>query len=448
MRFAFDAVTVGVLLVLTYNATAENLSDVYQAALAADPEYLQAQSEYEANQEIVPQAQASLLPELSTNMRATLHKQKITRAAFNPSDANSFTFESYNYGLNLRQPLYRRDHLVGLQQAHSRLLEAGAQFEIVRQDLVLRVAEVYFGVLARLEELGFTRSLERSLERQLDQAHQRLQVGLGTITDVEEARAGYDLAVARGIQAANELGIARERLRVLIGTYIGPLHVLSEDFPLGIPDLKDSKNWERIALENSPEIQLAQYTLAVRKLETKRLHSGHYPDLDLVGQAGFSSSGGRFGKTDAEDIAVGVEFQLPLYQGGQVNSATREALRLEQSARHGIENANRQATRTVRESYLNVLSGSERIRALQQAMVSSETALEATRSGFDVGTRTSVDVVEAELALAEARRDYALARYDYLLESLRLKRAAGILTVEDLADIDNLLEQPQVEENP
>ena len=442
MHSASEAVIAGTLLVLAAAAAAENLSGVYQSALAADPDYLGAQAEYEAARQTVPQAQAGLLPELGASMQAEWHKQKLTRVAFNPSGGNSFTFESYNYGLNLRQPLYHRDRLVGLQQADSRLLEAGARFEMMRQGLALRAAEAYFDVLARQEELGFTRSLERSLERQLGQVNQRLQVGLGTITDVEEARAGYDLAVARGIQAMNEVAIARERLRVLTGAYTGPLHTLGEEFLPEPPSPEGAENWERMALDHSPEVELARYSLAVHKLETQRRQSGHYPVLDLVGQAGFSSTGGRFGQTEAEDIAVGVEFQLPLFQGGRVNAAAREALRLEQGARHGLEKARRQARREARESYLNVISGIGRIHALRQAVVSSETALDATRTGFEVGTRTSVDVVEAERALSEARRDYALARYDYLLASLHLRRAAGIISEQDLAHIDQWLSPP------
>ncbi len=443
MNFSSDcAALLGAALLLGLIGTgkAEGLVQVYQIALQADPEYHRARAEYQAALELLPQARAVLLPELSASLQGEWHRQEV-RADFSPNRGTRFTFENHDYGLQLRQPLYHRGRQLGVHQARRRQQEAAARFEVVRQELSLRVAEAYFEVLAKQEELGFTRSLERSLKRQLDQARQRLEVGFGTITDTEEARAGHDLAVARGIQAINEVAIAREGLRVLTDIHISTLGTLDTEFPLQPPDPQGPEEWERIALAQSPEVRMARYSLEFRKLEVSRRRSAHHPTVDIVSRVGVSGTGGRFGRTDTDDISVGVQLQLPLLQGGGVVASTREAVHLQRSARYGLEYARRQARQNARQSYLNVLSGISRIRALQQAVVSSETALDATHAGFEVGTRTSVDVVEAERALSAARRDHAVARYDFLLDSLRLKRAAGILSPEDLQAIDHWLVQ-------
>ena len=443
MNFSSDyAALLSAALLLGFCSTggAEGLVQVYQIALQADPEYRRAQAEYQAALELLPQARAVLLPELSATLQAEWHKQDV-QADFNPNRGSRFSFENHNYGLQLRQPIYHRERQLGVHQARRRQQEAAARFEGVRQDLVLRVAQAYFEVLVRQEELGFTRSLERSLKRQLEQAEQRLEVGFGTITDTEEARAGHDLAVAMGIQAMNDLAIAREDLRVLTDVHISTLETLDMQFPLQAPDPQGPEEWERIALAQSPEVRMAQYGLEFRALEVSRRRSAHHPTVDIVSRVGASGTGGRFGRTDTEDVSVGIQLQLPLLQGGGVVAGTREAVQLQRGARYGLEYARRQARRNARQSYLNVLSGSSRIQALQQAVLSSETALEATHAGFEVGTRTSVDVVVAERTLSAARRDHVVARYDFLLDSLRLKRAAGILSAEDLQAINHWLVQ-------
>ncbi len=257
---------------------------------------------------------------------------------------------------------------------------------------------------------------------------------------MQEARAGYDRAVAAEIAAENEIDNSREALRAITGQYLSNLDELSGEMPLVKPEPVDIEAWTDIALKENLEVIAAQNAVDLQRQEVDVQQSGHLPTLDLVTRHGYDTSGGRFGDTANRTTSIGLELNVPLFSGGFVSSRSREAQHRLEEQLERLEQARREAHQLTRQAYHGVISGISQIKALDQAVVSSETALEATEAGYQVGTRTAVDVVASERALFEAKRDYSRARYNYLIDTLRLKRASGILSSEDLAQINMWLE--------
>lgn len=436
--------TIAIVLILNAailpgQSQAADLLDVYSLAETSDPTYLETRANYRATLETKPQARAQLLPQIGLSANTIRNSQDI-------SENNGFggsgelDFNSHGYSLDLRQPLFRAPEYLQYQQSDSIIKQAEAEVRVARQDLTIRVAEAYFNVLAAEDNLLFAQAEKRSLEQQLEQAKQRFEVGLTAITDIQEAQAGYDRAAAQVIEAENGVDNAREALREITGEFIVDLKGLSSEIPLVKPNPADIDLWTSQALEQNFSISAAEYALESSNKEIKVQKAGHLPTLDLVASTGYDKSGGRFGDTQIHADAVGLELNLPLFSGGAVTSRSREARDLYDASLQRLHFAQRSAQSQTRQSYLGVISGISRIEALEQAVISSETALEATNAGFDVGTRTAVDVVAAERALSDARRNLARTRYDYIINSLRLKQAAGILTDQDLALVNRWLQ--------
>jgi len=423
----------------TPHVRAADLLDVFQLAETNDPVYREAQAAYRATLETKPQALAQLLPLVSLNANTLSHNQDISTEGFSVA-TGEVDFNSHGYSLDITQPLFRADRFLTLRQAESIIQQAEAELTAALQDLILRVAVRYFLALGANDNLVFSAAEKKSLQRQLDQAKQQFEVGLTAITDVQEAQAGYDRAIANEILAINEVDNARERLREIAGEYLGDFATLGVDMPLIAPEPEDIDTWTAIALEQNLAIASAKESLETARQDIRIQTAGHLPTLDIVASRRYDASGGRFGATKIHDDAIGLELNIPLYEGGLVNSLTREARQRYEQALEQLEQQHRAAQRQTREAYLGVISGISQVQALKQALVSTETALQATTAGFELGTRTAVDVVAAERATLEAKRDYARARYDYLLNLLRLKQAAGTLSPDDLKQINSWLE--------
>ena len=411
------------LLAMSSVAPAENLFEVFEIALTSDPEFLATGAEHRAAQEIRPQALAGLRP----NARISLDTQWNERQRLRD-------FRSDNLTLNVEQPLYRRDRRIAVDQADSRIARADALYAEARQDLMVRVAERYFGVLEAQDELGFAQATLEAFEQQLTQSRQRFEVGLIAITDVEEAKAGFDLSRAQLIAAENALDTAREALRETTGAYQEKLAPLAE-MHLVMPEPANIDQWTAIALERNLRLLAARHDTETARREIERIQAGHSPTLDAFGSLGLndSESGAFVGGTRHADI--GLRLSLPLYSGGSVLSRTRESRHRYQQTLDVLERERHRAQRETRDAYLGVNAGISRVHALEQAVRSSETAAEAIETGFQVGTRTSVDVLDAQRDLFRARRDLSEARYSYVLNVLRLKRAAGILSDDDLRQV-------------
>ncbi len=424
------------------NAAGASLTDALTLAERSDPIYREAQSTALAVAEGIPQARASLwLPELNFTAGGSHNDQEIT-TDFAFGNGGGVAFQNYDYRLNLTQPVYHHDRYVRLQQANKRLQQAQAELDVAHQALILRVAERYFEVLAAQDNVTFARAEKESLAGQLEQAKQRFEVGLIAITDVQEAQAGYDRALAQEIGALNERENAHEGLREVTGAYQEALQPLGAEFELARPDPDSIENWTETALGQNLEIIAAQIATEIAMDEIRAQHANHYPSLDISGSQGVISQGGRFGQTNIDGGDIGMRVNIPLYAGGSVVSKTRQATHEHAAAIERLEKARRAVYRETRQAFLGILSRIGSIKALNQAVLSSKTAVDSTRAGFEVGTRTTIDVVTAERGLSEARRDYARARYDYVLDRLRLKKAAGTLSPTDIVAANAWLAAP------
>lgn len=423
-------------LLLSLPIQAENLLEVYKTALENDPTYLAAYSEYQAVLESKNQRVAPLLPNLNLSGQYEDVSQEY-------SDQGNYDFDEYSYNLNLNQAIFRYDYWVALRQANLQVTQAEANFSNARQTLIQRVTERYLEVLAAGDNLTFAKGEMEAIGEQLNQTKQRFEVGLSAITDVHEAQARYDQAVAQNIEAENLLANTKENLREVTGRYYEYLAILSEKSPLVAPNPENVDAWLDVAKERSLALIAAEKAMQFAQEEISRNRAGHYPTLDLVASYSYRETDGGnllapLGR-EVDDTRVGVQLNLPIYEGGRVTSTTREAAHRYQQAKDLYEQQRRATERETRSSYLNVLANISSVRAFAQALVSSKTALEATEAGYEVGTRTAVDVLNSRREVFRAERDYARSRYTYIQQTLRLKAAVGTLTEQDIMAINNWL---------
>jgi len=422
-----------------------DLVEVYRMALSSDPQFQQVAANKRAVLEERPQALANLLPQvnLSAEISGTSSERTGSNSFSFDNDGNQLRLTETNsdgraYNLNLSQPIFHGDRYFRLKQADNSIKQADAELSAAQIDLALRVSSTYFNVLAAVDNLSFAEAEKRSLSRQLEQAKQRFEVGLTAVTDVQEAQAGYDRAVADEIRAINEIDNAREALREITGEYLQDLEGLTEAMPMVSPDPADIDSWSNTAVSSNLDVVAAIHAVDIARDEIKVQQSGHLPTVDLTARRSFNKSDTN-GDSENTNDSIGLQLNLPLYSGGAVSSRTRATRERLQQQLEILEQIRRQAHRQARESYLGVMSGISQIKALEQAVLSSEVALDATRAGFEVGTRTAVDVVQSERATFQARRDLSRARYDYIVNTLNLKKAAGILTIDDIEQINQWL---------
>jgi len=421
---------------------ADDLLSVFQLAEQSDPQYQAAIAAHSAALEVVPQSIAALLPDLSLSGDVSRNRFH-NRTPLAREDKNTYATNKI-YSARLRQSIYHRDRFIKLKQANSQVAQADATLVAARQDLVQRTATRYFLVLGAMDNLTFVRADKAAIARTLDQAKQRFEVGLSAITDVYDAQSRYDVAVSDEINAEKLLDDAHEALRELTGEVPGDLEVLKPEIPLLAPEPADTEQWVTTAAEQNPLLLAAREATETARQEIQVQRSGHYPSMDLT--ADYRRSNIQFGGSFPQkrnDSSIGIEITVPLYQGGLVSSQTRQASELFTQAQEEQVQQRRKVERQARNSYHGVLAGSSKVKALKQATLSSAKALEASEAGFKVGTRTIVDVLDSQRELLRARRDYARSRYDYLLDTLKLKQAAGIADTTDLEQINDLLETAQ-----
>ena len=440
-RFCINLTAAFLALASSMNCIAADLMAVYALAEKNDPTYLEEIAAHRATLESRPQALSQLLPAVNLSADTTRNDQDISSGGAAFGSSGEVNFNSRGYVLSVTQPIFRRDRFIALDQASSEIKQSEAELAEAQQELIIRIAERYFNILATIDNLEFAKAEVKSLSRQLEQANQRFEVGLSAITDVHEAQAGYDLAVAQEIQALNAIDNAQEAMRELTGEYITRFDGLGDNMSLVRPEPEAIESWTELSLQQNLGVVAANHAVDNARDEIKRQSAGHYPTVDLVASQSYDSSGGRFGSTKIHSSAIGVELNIPIYSGGLVSSQTREAHENYNISMYSLEQARRSAQRLTREAYLGVISGISQVKALKQAVISSETALEATEAGFEVGTRTAVDVVASQRTTSEARKDYSQAKYDYILDTLSLKRAAGTLSTDDLKLINTWLTQ-------
>jgi outer membrane protein len=419
---------------MPFAASAADLLDVYQRALANDSEFAAARAELLAGQEAVVQGRAGLLPDVALTAN-------VARNHTDPGGLPSDTFNSNSWGVQLTQPVFRMQNIVAAQQGQLRTDLAGVQFGLARQDLMLRVSGAYFEVLNAQDSLDAVSRLREAAEEQLEIARTSYEVGTVTITDVHEAQSRFDLASAQLIAAESALDVARDNLVRIVGESPGELARLRQGVGFVAPDPADAARWATSASESGFGVQAGLLLREIAEREVERARAGHLPTLDLVASHGRSNRQNNFAGPRTETSSIGLQFNLPLYAGGRVSSVSRESAALMVRADADLESARRSAALAAREAYLGVTSGMARIRALEAAEVSSLSALEANRLGYEVGVRINIDVLNSLTQLAETRQELARARYDTLLAQLRLKAASGTLDESDLETINALLER-------
>lgn len=417
-------------------AHAENLLEVYGAAQTRDPAWLAAQDNYRASVETRPQNRALLLP--SVIFSAGTFANYIDKTQ--PTNSTG-SFDATGYTLQLTQPLFRLSSFAAYIQSKAAVSQADAELAVARQDLMLRVSQTYFDVLAAEDTLEFVRAEKTAVAGQRALAERNFQVGTGTIVDVHDARAAFDQAAAQEVQAENDYRVKREDLSILTGRDVGTLARLTPKLPLQTPEPADPDQWVKAAVDQSPRIKLQEYAAKVASEEVAKNRGNYYPTVDLIASHNYSKTGNVFfpGTTEYTSNVVGVQLQVPLYTGGAQQSKVTETLAREDQARQMLEQTKRQTTRDTRAYYLSVTGGATRVRALEQALASTQRSLESTLIGYESGVRTGLDVLIVQRALYRTKRDLSQARYDYLMGRLRLKSTVGTLSDNDLIETNALL---------
>ena len=429
------------LLGTSSGAQAADLLETFRAAQANDPVFAAARATLQAGQEKLPQGRSLLMPNISLSANSTFNDQTTQYQGTAPFSSGNNRYNSHGYGVNLTQPLFRQQNWLAYTEAELQVAQADAQFRIAEQDMILRVAQTYFDVLIAQDSVQLAGAQKTAIAEQLEQARRNFEVGSATITDTHEAQARYDLTSAQEIAAQNDLEIRKRALQQLIDAMPKDLRHLGKGFKLEAPQPADMEKWVDDAQLNSLQLAIAQTGAEIAEKEVARNRGGHYPTVDLV--ANYSNSnanGGSFGVgSDNTSKSIGVQLNLPLFQGGAVNSKWREAEANRERAIQELENTRRTVALQTRQAYLGVVSGIAQVKALQQALISGESVLEASKVGQEVGVRTNLDVLNAQQQLYSTRRDLYQAEYNYLLSQLRLKAAVGLLGEDGLVKVNQSL---------
>jgi outer membrane protein len=438
-RIALFALAIG----FTTAAPAADLLDVFRQAQTADATYAAARATWAAAQERIPQARAGLLPLISLSASAD-QTNRSTRFRDDLTPRIGTDFRTTGLTLAVVQPLYRRQNIVVYEQAMTQVEQADAQLAASAQDLILRVAQTYFEVLNAQDTVAFAEAQKSAIGQQLEQAKRNFEVGVATITDTHEAQARYDLTLSQEITARNDLELRRRALEQIIARAAPPIAPLGPQFTLKLPEPAAMDNWVALALQTNLQVRIQQSNLTFAAQEVERNRGGHYPTLDAVASAGGGGSSATSPTSvgvDTRSATVGLRLEVPIYQGGAVNSRVREAIANEDRVRQELEAARRAAEFSARQAFLGITSGIAGVRALEAALVSTQSQVASTRLGQEVGVRTQVDVLNAQQQLFSAQRDLAQSRYTYILSLLRLEAAIGELTENDLVAVNEWLDR-------
>ena len=423
---------------------AADLMQIYREARENDAAYAAARSGMEAGQERLPQARAGLLPTLGASGNTIWNKNDLyLRNGTLPPTVNANPrFNSNGYTVTLSQPLFRWQNWVAYDQSKFQVAQAEANFVQAGQDLILRVAQAYFDILYANENLKAVRANKASIEQQRELAKKSFEVGTVTIVDTHESQARYDLAVAQEIAAENELEVRQRTLQAILGKEAPPLAPIRPNAEITPPQPADIKQWASAAETDNINVQIQLANVEIASREVERQRAGHYPTVDLVANLGkstaFASTVGGQLETDFQN--VGVQINLPIFQGGLVNSRTNEASANRAAAESTLEQTRRNAALQARQQYLGAVNGLAQVKALKAALISSQSSLESNRLGFEVGVRINIDVLNADNQVFVTRRDLARAVLDTLMSHFRLKAAVGTLSEDDILAANALLD--------
>jgi len=433
------------LLALSINSSADSLLDIYNDALENDPQYKSAEFSYLSGKEIKVQGRAGLLPNISISAQTNWNEYY--------QDGNlENEYNNFSSSARLTQPLIRLDSWFKYRQSKFLTDAAEADFAYSQQALIVRTAELYFNVLRAIDNLSAARSEEKAIKKQLDQIRQRYEVGLAAVTEVQEAQLAFDLSLASRTRVEGEVYTAKEALNALVGREILSLDGLVNDLNVTDPVPASKEEWARKAVENNFRLQAANLRKLASKNNARSVASNHLPKVDIVGVQTESetnqyaydglNTGGTFNITVPDETqrdTYSLQLSMPIFQGGAVISRTKQAYAESNKSSEEALFTERSVIQDVRSQYSNVVTLVANLRAQKQAVVSATSALEATKVGYEVGTRNIVDLLQAEKNLYSAERNLSNAKYDYLITTLRLHLAAGTLNPENLIEINNLL---------
>ena len=451
-----------VLLASAGTAQSKDLIGVFEDALHNDPVIRQADATRLATREAKPQALSQLLPQVNGTAGATRDHnsgfqdqiflatdpktgQSIPLVLSAPSTSDTTTQQ---WGVNLRQNVFNWSNWMILKEASHQVAQAEANYQAAEQNLILRVAQAYFNVLTAIDGLDANQASLEAISRQLDQANKRFEVGLIAITDVEDAKAAHDSAAAAVIAAKRTLATTEDQLQEITGQKYDQLSKPGTEMPLKSPEPADETRWVNISLEQNLSLVSSRLAADIARENVRVQFGGHLPTLDVVAGRSWTKSnsdevfdGIPFNDVDSKfnDRQIGLQFTLPIYSGGLTQSRVRQAQYQWIAAKEGVVQSSRATERQARDAYLGVISGIARVQALRQALESNQTALKATEAGYEVGTRTSVDVLNARKNLVQAQTDYSGSRYDYIVSVLQLRLAAGNLDRNQLTEVNNWL---------
>jgi outer membrane protein len=421
---------------LALSAHGADLLGVYRDALVSDPVYQSSRAQYQAGLEKLPQARAGYLPSISGS--AAAFRNWLDRR----NDLTDVNYNNEAYSLTLSQPIFRWQNWIAISQAEQLQLQTEATFAAARQDLILRVAQAYFDVLLAQDNVALSGAQKSAISEQLAQAKRNFEVGTSTIVDTLEAQARFDQAVAKEVLDNNDLEVKKRTLQQLIGKPADALTPLKDPLPLVAPKPASIEEWVNAANETSFPVAVSRAGVEIAKKEVDRAQAGHYPTVDLSASYSYNrnpSLTAGIGTLSQNTGTVGVVMSLPIFAGGFTQSKVREALAGRDRAEQDFENTQRTVALSVRQNYLNVTNGIVLVKALEQALASTQSQLDSTILGRDVGVRTSVDVLNAQQQVFQSRRDLQQARYAYIINTLKLRSAVGTLSEPDLELVSRAL---------
>lgn len=439
---------------VTSSTRAESLVDIFEFAVQSDPLLQEQQAEKLMASEGKSQAWADLLPQVSFSANLGLRSQTNAVALYdNPdnsgdpddpiaqdswaayADHNSTNLSGY---LLLQQSLFNMEKFSELGIQEQIRQKADLTYRLAQQNLLLRVVKTYFGVLSAQGNLDFARVEREAIAKQLNHTKQRFEIGLTAVTDVHEAQARHDLAVAQELKAEQELAAAKEELSQIIGRAVPSLLVLKDSSPLNPPTPTNIRDWIDATLKQNLEITLATMDVELAQRSLAKVKGQYFPTLSAQAYYGYTRNAALFGYA-YQDLGVQLNFNWPLYEGGSSTSATRRQNAMVQQARNALERIRRKAIQETKLAYIGVLAGISHVKALKQALASNEKASKAIQAGFDVSTRSALEVLDSQRELFRIQRDYAQARYNYVMNWLQLKYAVGLLVVDDVDEINGWL---------
>ncbi|MGK2233462.1 MAG: outer membrane protein [Colwellia sp.] len=426
-------------------ANAEDLLSVYQQAQANDPVVLRAQAQFFAAEEGIEQARSVLLPQIYGSVSYTESKSEfIPTSDTGQSSGQILTNKSdtTSYAINLDMELYNHSTWLKLDNAKKLAHQSDVSYQLAKQDLIVRVTQAYFQVLSAKDDLEFAKAEKAAIERQLEQTKQRFSVGLTAVTDVHEAQAQFDNAVTSEIISENQVFNAEEALRVITNVYPRDLYILNtERFSTSRPAPDSANEWQQTAEAKNLELIAERINIDIAKENINIARSGHYPTLSLSGSYGNQDQDNEvnninFNNPALDSHSIGISLYVPIYSGGAITSSVRQAQSNYVAASQNMEQAYRNVVQNTRNAYNTVIAAVSSIKSLEQSVISAQSALKATEAGFEVGTRTIVDVLNSTRNLYNAKRNLSSTRYDYIQNVLALKRAGGTITEQDLSDIN------------